>query len=78
MIRINLDKAKDVAHNIRRQKRAEEFAPHDAIIAKQIPGTNFAEVESARQSIRDKYAAIQSAIDGASNPDEIKIVLQSI
>ena len=27
MITINLDKAKTISHDIRRQKRAEEFAP---------------------------------------------------
>lgn len=75
MIRINLDKAKAIGHDIRRQKRAKEFAPLDEIIMKQIPGNNVAEAETQRQAIREKYANIQQQIDAASTPDDIKTVL---
>lgn len=74
---INLDKAKAIGHDIRRAKRAEEFAPLDDIIAKQIPGKNPADVEAARQEIRDKYAGIQDAIDAATDPEEIKAALSA-
>ncbi len=73
---INLTKAKEIGHDIRRQKRAEEFAPHDEAIAKQIPGKDAAAAEQARQAIRDKYAAMQTAIDAAATPDEIKSALE--
>ncbi len=43
-ITINLDKAKQIGHDIRRQKRAEEFAPLDEKIMKQIPGIDVAAV----------------------------------
>ena len=75
MITINIDKAKTVAHDIRRAARAAEFAPYDEIIAKRIPGTTEQEAEDARQTIRDKYAAIQAAIDSATNVEEIKIAI---
>jgi len=75
MIRINIDKAKAVAHDMRRAKRAEEFAPHDEVIAKRIPGTAEADAEAARQAIREKYAVIQTEINAASTPDEIKAAL---
>jgi len=75
MIRINIDKAKAVAHDMRRAKRAEEFAPHDEVIAKRIPGTAEADAEAARQVIREKYSAMQTEIDTASTPDEIKAAL---
>jgi hypothetical protein len=75
MISINLDKAKAIGHDIRRAKRAEEFAPHDDIIAKQIPGADAAEAEVARQAIRDKYAVVQDEIDAATAPEEIKAAL---
>lgn len=75
MIRINLDKAKAIGHDIRRQKRAKEFAPLDEIIMKQIPGNDVAEAETQRQAIREKYANIQQQIDAASTPDDIKTVL---
>lgn len=75
MITINLDKAKTIAHSIRRTKREQEFAPYDALIAKQIPGTDAAAVEQSRIEIRQRYAEIQQAIDASSSPDEIKQAL---
>jgi hypothetical protein len=58
---------------MRRAARSEEFKPYDEAIAKQIPGTDGAEI--ARQAIRDKYAAVQADIDAAATPDEIKAAL---
>jgi hypothetical protein len=74
MIVINMDKAKAVGHDLRRLKRTEEFKPYDEAIAKQIPGNDGA--EAARQAIRDKYAAMQTSIDAAQTPDEIKAALK--
>ena len=73
MITINIDKAKTIGHELRRAARTEEFKPFDEAIAKQIPGNEGAEV--ARQAIRDKYVAIQTQIDAATTPDEIKTAL---
>lgn len=75
MIAVNLDKAKAIGHDIRRQKRDEEFASLDAVIAKQIPGKDAQAAEEARQAIRDKYAAMQVQIDAAVTPDDIKAAL---
>lgn len=75
MIRINIDKAKNIAHDMRRAARAEEFKPHDEVIMKQIPGVDAQQAEAARQAIRDKYAAIQTQIDAAATPNEIKAAL---
>lgn len=72
---INMDKAKTIGHEIRRAKRADEFAPLDEQIMKQIPGTDTAAVEAERQVIRDKYAVVQTQIDAATTPDEIKTAL---
>jgi hypothetical protein len=68
-IGINLNKAKDIAHDVRRAKRAEEFAPLD--IKATIP-TEATAAEAARQAVREKYAAMQDAIDAAATPEEIK------
>lgn len=76
MISINMNKAKVVAHDLRRAARAEEFKPLDEVIAKQIPGVDVGATEEARQSVRDKYAAMQQAIDAANTPDELKAALQ--
>ena len=70
---IDIDKAKAIGHDMRRAARAEEFKPYDEAIAKQIPGTDGAEI--ARQAIRDKYAAVQADIEAAETPDEIKAAL---
>lgn len=72
MIKINLDKAKDIAHDKRRAERAAEFAPLD--IKATIPSEAVA-AEAERQAIREKYAAIQTEIDAAKTPEEIKQVL---
>ena len=72
----DLGKCKEIGHDRRRQKRAEEFAPHDEVIAKQIPGADAAAAEVARQAIRDKYANIQVHIDAAETPEQIKAALE--
>lgn len=77
MIRVNVEKAKDIAHNMRRAARAAEFAPYDRVIAAQIPGADAAAAEEARAAIRAKYAAMQDAIDAAATPDEIKLALNA-
>jgi len=71
----DLERCKEIGHRHRRAARAEEFAPHDEVIAKQIPGVDAAEAEAARQSIRERYADIQTAIDAAAAPEEIKTAL---
>jgi hypothetical protein len=73
----DIDKCKAIGHERRRAARAEEFAPHDEVIAKQIPGVDAAEAEAKRQEIRDKYAQVQEAIDAAATPDEIKAALDA-
>ena len=72
MIVININKAKDIAHDKRREARTEEFKPHDEIIMKQIPGVDATAAEAARQAIRDKYATMQTAINSATTVDQIK------
>ena len=73
---VDLDKAKDIGHDIRRQQRAEEFKPYDEVIMKQIPGADAVAAEEARQQVRFKYALIQDAINVASTTDEIKAALE--
>lgn len=74
MITINIPKAKVIAHDKRREARAKEFEPFDNAIAKQIPGQSEG-AEAQRQLIREKYAAMQTAIDAASTVDEIKAAM---
>lgn len=72
MITINIDKAKAIAHNARRAARAEEFAPLD--VKATIPSEAGA-AEAQRQAVRDKYAAMQDAIDAAATIDQIKTAM---
>ena len=72
MITINIDKAKAIAHDIRRAKRAAEFAPLD--VEATIPA-KAAAAEAARQAIRDKHAQIQADIDAATTVDKLKTVM---
>jgi hypothetical protein len=74
MIQINMTKAKAIAHDARRAARAAEFEPFDNAIAKQIPG-QVDGAEAARQAIRDKYAALQTQMDAAQTPDELKALM---
>lgn len=74
MIVINIDKAKTIAHEKRREARTLEFAPLD--IKATIPSEATA-AETARQVVRDKYATMQATIDSATTVDQIKSVLEN-
>ena len=71
-IRIDLNKAKNIAHDKRRDARAIEFAPLD--IKATIP-FEATKAEAERQKIRDKYDELQSKIDAAETVEELKELL---
>ena len=73
MIRVDMTKAKAIAHTIRRQQRSKEFAPLDDLISKQIPVWEGAEAK--RQVIRDKYAVLQDDIDAAGDVTALNSIL---
>lgn len=75
MITVNLDKAKEIAHEKRRAARSEEFKPHDEVIMKQIPGNNLVQAEAARQAIREKYEELQTQMNSAETVEELKELL---
>lgn len=72
---VNLGKAKGIAHDKRRAKRAAEFAPLDIEVT--IPA-KAAAAEAARQAVRDKYAAIQTSIDACASVDALKAVINQM
>lgn len=76
-IRINIEKARAIAHDVRRAAREREFAPHDAAISKQIPGAADS-AEAARAEIRARYAEMQDAIDAAQTVSELKAALSGV
>ena len=73
----DIDKCKQIGHDKRRAARDEEFKPHDEVIMKQIPGADADAAEAARAAIRTKYEQVQTAIDAATTPDEIKAALEA-
>jgi hypothetical protein len=75
MIRVNVDKAKAIAHDVRRAHRAAEFAPLD--IKATIP-SEAAAAEAERQKVRARSAAIQAEIDAAKSPEELKAIVVSL
>jgi hypothetical protein len=78
MITVNMTKAKAIAHDVRRAARSVEFEPLDAIIMKQIPGNDAAAAEAERQKIRDKYAALQTQMDAAQTPEQLKSLMPQV
>ena len=75
MITINIDKAKTIAHDKRRAARAAEFAPLD--VKATIPSEAVA-AEAARQAVREKYAAVQTAIDAAADVTALKAIVEGL
>lgn len=75
---INLDKAKKITHDKRRETRAEEFKPYDEIVALQIPGEDAQAAEAQRVLIRQKYDVIQTDIDGCANVSDLKLIYDSL
>lgn len=71
MITVNIDKAKTIAHDMRRAARDAEFTPHDKIVALNIPGSDAINAEAERVKIREKYKVIQATIDAATTADEV-------
>jgi hypothetical protein len=78
MITVNLTKAKTIAHDVRRAKRAEEFAPLDEVIMKQIPGADATTAESSRADVRTKYATVQTNIDSATDVITLKTIIEGL
>jgi len=75
MITVNVDKAKGIAHEVRRAKRTEEFAPLD--VKATIPSEAVA-AEEARAAIRAKYATVQGNIDAAADVATLKTIVEGL
>lgn len=75
MIKIDINKAKEISHDMRRNKRAELFKQLD--IEATIP-TFTEQAEAQRQIIRDEFAAIQTEIDNAESVDQLKVIITQL
>lgn len=72
---VNLNKAKEISHDMRRNKRAELFKPLD--IEATVPSL-VANAEVQRQIIREDFAIIQTEIDAAITVDELKGIITKL
>lgn len=70
----NLGKCKTIAHDKRREARAQQMAPLD--IESTIPAKAQA-AEAAREVIRQRFAQMQISIDAATTPDGIKAAMSA-
>lgn len=75
MIKLNLNKAKEISHEKRRAARSQEFAPWD--IKATIPSES-ALAESERSKIREKYDKMQKDIDAAKNVAELSALTPKV
>jgi hypothetical protein len=75
MIKVNIAKAQDIAHDLRRAARSAEFAPLD--IKATIP-SEAAAAEQARAAIRTKYEDMQAAIAAASDVASLKTIVEGL
>lgn len=70
---VDLGKAREISHELRRKIRDKEFEPLDREVT--IPGK--AEVvETKRQEIRDYYDKAQAGIDSATTEDELINIME--
>jgi hypothetical protein len=75
---VDISRAKNVAHNIRRYYRTEEMKPYDDIIAKQIPGEDATAAEAQRALIRTKYATKQTEIDACTTVEQVQTIIEGM
>lgn len=69
MIKVNIEKAKEIAHNVRRANRAEKMKPLD--IEATVPYLSV-EAEQKRSIVREQNAQIQFEIESAETVDDLK------
>lgn len=77
-LKVDLQRAKDIVHDARREACAKELAPYDEIIMKQVPGGDYDEAESKRAEIRTKYTAIQAEVDACADTAQLKEKLEQL
>ena len=75
MIKVNIAKAQNIAHDMRRAARSAEFAPLD--IKATIPSEATA-AEASRALIRTKYETIQTEIAAASDVATLKTIVEGL
>jgi len=75
MITVNLTKAKEITHEVRRKTRAAEFAPLDLKVT--IPSEAVA-AEEARAAIREKYSLMQQDIDACATEEELLTIVKTL
>ena len=72
MVKVDIIKARDIAHSIRRSKRDNEFISIDGNIVNVVVTDT---AESDRVALRTKYASMQNDIDAALTTEELNTII---
>jgi len=75
-ISVDIGKAKEVAHEMRREVRAEKFKRENLDVEATIPA-KAAQAEARRQVIRDADAVVQGNINAAADVDSLKATIMA-
>ena len=76
VVTVNMPKAREIGHALRRAQRQALLAPLDAEINYAVSDSaKVAELDAQRQEIKAANAAMQTAIDAANTPEAIKAAL---
>lgn len=75
MIKVDINKAKEIVHTKRRYVRANLLKQFD--IEATVP-LLAGQAEVQRQAIRNKFAAIQTEIDNAKTSDQLKDIITKL
>ena len=75
MIKVNIAKAQNIAHDMRRAARSAEFAP--LVVKANIPSEAVA-AEEARAAIRTKYDNMQASIAAATDVGMLKTIVEGL
>ncbi len=78
-VEVDVVKAKETVHDMRRDKREEEFKPLDKSMVIHILDTaKSTPIELERKKVRDKYADIQTDIDNCADEAELRALINKL
>ena len=78
MIKIDINKAKEISHDKRIAKRADLFKQLDIEATVPVLAEQAEQAEVKRQIIRDEFAVIQTEIDNAESVDQLKVIIAQL
>jgi len=78
-IGVDMIKAKNHTHSLRRKSREKELNPLDKEINIKVSNSvKVGQLESQRQALRDKYSVMQTDIDSCSDAGQLNIIINTM